>query len=91
MSVPTLEEIIQHDIQTTAVRQLYLESHPVNLSEWFWFLKSLRGAWTPGSFVNCMERMGLKRKYARGICRIVVRWITTGYYPSAHARFTLDE
>ena len=90
MKIRTLDEFIQWEIQRTALKQLYLESTPQNLAEWYWFFRSMDHLWIP-TLVNLMMIMGLERQYARRIARMVVTWIINGYYPSGHARFTLDE
>jgi hypothetical protein len=81
-----LDNFIQEEIKQDAIRQLYRESTPRNLSEWFYFIRSLNSLYSPG-LTNALQNMGIERQKARKIVKICVWWIISGYTPSGNAQY----
>ena len=77
---------IQDEIKQDAIRGLYRESLPRNLSEWFYFIRSLNSLYSPG-LANALQNMGIERQKARKIIRICIGWIVNGYTPSGKAQY----
>ena len=82
-----VNNFINQEINNQAIKQLYVESNPRTLSEYFYYIRAFQNPFDHSIIINLQNTFNIKRTLARGIYKICSNWINFGYTPSGKASY----